>query len=227
MELSYYASGIFQFGIVHSCSLFTSCRLMSVFRVPAIFLTQNFIHSQVRSHSLANPFSSRSFFLSLSLLLQNFHLLSLFLVLLLLSLPLSNYLLTLFLHKFLLRFFSFGYGACDARGAGPVLVVARLRSYFWRAAGSPKVSSAWYTKWNSSWLPPLSGWTCNALRLKANFISSKVAFWSTSRTSYKDVWAIKTSHPYQQSLCTSYMSLWLHDLHDAHQNTTMVSDMIS
>ena len=42
----------------------------------------------------------------------------------------------------LFLFFSFGYGACDACGAGPVLVVAKLWSYFWRAAGSPKVSSA-------------------------------------------------------------------------------------
>ena len=67
-------------------------------------LTENVIHSKVRSHSLANPFSSRPFFFSLSLLLRNFRLLSLFLVLLLLSLPLSNYLLTPFLQKFGLSF---------------------------------------------------------------------------------------------------------------------------
>ena len=68
------------------------------------FLTKNVIHSQVRSHSLANPFSSRSFFCSHAFLLQDFRSLSLFLVLLLLSLPLPKYLLTLLVHHFSLSF---------------------------------------------------------------------------------------------------------------------------
>ena len=76
----------------------------------------------------------------------------------------------------------FGLPLAVSRCVGNLPVV-RLWSYFLRVFGSVKVSSAWYTIWNSSLLPPLSGWTCSARRLKAIFISSKVAFWSTSSTS--------------------------------------------
>ena len=47
---------------------------------------------------------------------------------------------------------------------------AKRRSYFFRNSGSDKVSNASWTKWKASLLPPLSGCTCRARRLKASFI---------------------------------------------------------
>ena len=47
---------------------------------------------------------------------------------------------------------------------------AKRRSYFFRNSGSDNVSNASWTKWKASLLPPLSGCTCRARRLKASFI---------------------------------------------------------
>ncbi len=78
--------------------------LLMLLMISDTILTENVIHSEVRSKSLANKFSSRSFFFSLSLLLQDFHSSSLILVLIVRSLPLSKYPSALFVHQFGLSF---------------------------------------------------------------------------------------------------------------------------
>ena len=90
--------------------------------------------------------------------------------------------------RFLQVFFFFPFSS----GFSALLLLAAALSYFLRASGSAKVSRASYTKWKASLLPPLSGCTCKARFLKASLISSKVAFWSTSSTSYRDTGGIKT-----------------------------------